>query len=324
MNVFKLLVMAVGAVALLYIILLLFAPLFSTPPNIAHAAEGLLLTAQTDLGKSYSTTLDVRAEQSLDARSLDEPSRSVAFACSGIDCCDDPRDCPLPLTVNAQRILFHQDIRTTFSARCEETAGIHACTVYVGKRPAQLEWRDLVLPEVNNGDDLPYVAQATIFNTGEIILRDVTVLLRVYESQVFAGNEEKIIIHTQEQIIPALDPSSGYPLAFTETILPGNYTIDLFASAQEGGFDRVRKDVHITGETISLCQPILENRGLGTWDGFTELCRAQRDCTGCTFAFECREAWERTAPLSGGGSYDASRGEPGFTYALYEPVEGSC
>ncbi|MEK6821288.1 MAG: hypothetical protein AABY11_02735, partial [archaeon] len=292
---------------------------------LSTRAEKVLLEAQAELGVAHSLNVKTTTGETLYARNLDEPTRTVAFSCSGENCCDSVTEtCALPLSVTNDRMKANTIFQTHVSARCENITGLHVCQVYFGDVPAQLALDAVIVPEtINLNETNEWEVRATLLNTGKQLTTPIRVVATVAEKQIVNGKEEWANILNEEQMLSAISP--GDTEAFLHTILiprAGDYMLTLRAEAEDAGFSETTHTLHATGILASLCQPNLSDAHAPFFDAFDNVCRRQKTCTGCNFTFECLNAWKKY-PVSGGASYDETRGEPGFIYVTYPAKEGN-
>ncbi|MFH0970851.1 MAG: hypothetical protein V1776_05355 [Candidatus Diapherotrites archaeon] len=326
MNVFKLLITAIIAIALVGIIFFDFASYFTQNENLNAHTRTALLEAQADLGTAKNITLSVKKEQTLYARSLDEPTRTVAFACSTSACCSTFNECTQPLSVTPERMKVNQSIQTTISARCEKESGIHICKVYFGKAPAQLQLIETSIPKtISIDEDNQLISTITVQNTGEVAGGEGNIVFELKENQIFAGKEEWVTIHSQEAALESILPKEKKEFTFTGTIpQKGKYQVVIHATATESGSINQTFDITATGEGISLCKQDYSQKENPTFDGISNKCQLKRFCTGCHFAYECKDAWSNV-PMTGGAYYDNDGSQPNYVYVYYDLLpNGTC
>jgi hypothetical protein len=322
-STFKLLVAAVAALLFLYLVFTFITPLFEQKVNLSSASEGILLDAQNNLGKSNSIEVKLKSGQTVNARNLDSISRTVAFTCLGEGCCPFVENCQKALSVSEEILLVNENIQTTLSARCEQKTGIHACQLYVGNTPAQLEWKNTILPtelsvSANN------LIHGTLLNTGDLGTENVIITLKLYQKQFTNGfeteNKEFENKLTFQELKRKATISFSIPLTVTQ---PGEYTVFLKATGEEAGTAELSGKLIIIGDAVSNCARDPSRTENGTYDFSIDKCRKKRFCTGCDFTFECKKEWEK-APVSGNTYYDDERGTPDFVYWIYEQKKGEC
>lgn len=325
MNTHNLLIVAIIALALIGLFYFNFASYFTPQTALAKHAPALLLEAQGTPGKTASITLTLKEGDTIYARNLDGTTRNVSFSCSGEDCCPTMDACSYPLSVTGDRIRINEGIKTTLSARCETLNQLHACTLYIGKEPAQLEMENTLAtsPFTLNGAT-EYPIQTTIHNLGEVDAENITFTAILVQEQIVAGKKKPIEIQKKEATLPSLKAGASENVNVSLPLTTsGTYQLILRAHSEGGGFDEEAKELILTGTNAQLCQRDLITKENAQFDGIEKVCRKKVFCTGCGFAFNCREIWEKESPLTGGGYYDAENGTPQYAYQLW-PSSGTC
>lgn len=325
MNVFNLLIVAIVAVALIGVLFFNFGSFFVPQTNLAKHADGLLLEAQADLGKNKSITLSLKEGDTIYARNLDETTRTVSFACSTEACCPTLTNCTQPLSSTVDRIRVNQGIKTTLTARCVPLNDLHACKLYIGKEPAQLDLVESAVPStfaIQGTTDIPITT--TIQNLGEIVATNVEISADLSQDQTVGGKIVPVKVgantFTVESLLPGKKQLVALPISLTQT---GTFHLLLHAETEMGGYDEETYTITVTGSNAVLCARDLSKSEAAQYDGIDHICRKKVFCTGCGFAFECRSIWEKEAPLTGGGSYDPDQGAPTYSYQVW-PSTGTC
>lgn len=323
MNVFQLLLTVIVAGVLLFFIAQNVIPLLNPEANLKGHAETLLLEAQSDLGQGKGLQLGLKSGQSLRARNLDAPTRNVAFACAGNGCCEGLEACGKPLSVTQDRILVHENTKATMTARCESISGIHACTLFVGDEPAQLVLSDVTVPSTLTlqGQGTLSVS-GTLRNSGEVSANAMVFNVQLIEDQILAGTPTPTLVQEQSETIESLAAGKSQSISLDMPLnRVGTFTVRVRASSLDAGFEEKQYDLHVNGTEAETCATgaTLET----TFDSFENACRTKLSCSGCAFAYECRNAWKEQAPAASGSTYDDTQGTPDYTFLL-TPSNGTC
>ncbi|MBM3282324.1 MAG: hypothetical protein FJY86_03220 [Candidatus Diapherotrites archaeon] len=326
MNVFKLLVTAVLAGTAIYFITGLMAPLFVPQTNLSKSVDELLLEAQAQLGENSSKEINTYPDQTLNARNYDNITRNVAFTCAGSECCPFLENCTQNVGATPEIIRFFKNGKTTLSARCEKSESeLHTCNVYVGKIPAQLKFMNVDAPvgTFQAGETITF--NMVLFNTGEVDTTAVTARIQVWEKQFENGKEVEKISYENENNLGSI--SARKTTSTSLSAIPsnqGSYRIIIRASAENAGYVEDEYLLNVGGEIISTCAVDNDTPFEKKYDSFENVCREKRYCTGCGFAFECRNAWESVSTIPQGWYFDTQRGESTFTYILSPTTNGEC
>lgn len=321
------LVTAVVAGLILYMASVQIAPFLEPQTPFAKAAESVLLDAQSELGKSASISLTLSPDQSIFARNFDEPTRSVAFSCAGNECCPLAEGCSQAYASTPERIITYRKATVSLSARCMNSGvGVHACTLYIGREPAQVVWQNIQAERdaIQAGETISF--SGTIRNTGELNTGALRVRVEVWGTQFENGSEKDVKISEETREAENIDAGQSSSARIETRILtPGEYRVRVIAEGENAGSDEKVFELSVEGEVVSLCEADNTRAFEKSVDGFLNMCREKRFCTGCGFAFECRNAWETAQPASGEGYYDTTRGESGFAYYLSPlSTSGTC
>jgi hypothetical protein len=327
MNVFRLLIVAVLAGVTMYFIVSLMSPILRPQTIAARAVENILIDAQADVGHSATVSLTLQKDQSLFARNYDQPTRSVSFECAGEECCPFLENCPSAIGSTPERILTFETTDISLTARCENTnVNIHACKVYAGEEPAQVKLENVQLSAetLSTSDEITF--SGSVRNTGKVSSGIVTLRVEIWGKTFVSGKEEDTLVGEKEQTLEMIDAEKARPFSIQTRILaPGEYHARIIARGEDAGMDERVHAIMVIGEIISTCVTDLSQAFEKTYDSFEEVCREKRFCTGCMFAYECRNAWESISTIPAGSYYDTQRGENGFTYLITPPLEiGTC
>ncbi len=326
MDVFRLLITAIIAGLVLYFLSSLMAPILKPQTNLSKATENILLDAQADLGQSTSISLSINADQSLYARNFDTPTRTVSFACAGSECCPYLEKCPSAYGSTPERMLTFQNADTSLTARCElSEAGIHACVVYVGKEPAQVMWSTVSAPSGTLTTKNEITFSGMIRNTGELTSNTLNMRVEIWGTTIVSGKDVETIVVQNGQTLEGIESGKTQNVSIPITIsTPGEYRAVMSVEGLDAGKDTREFSVVMVGDLISLCAPDFTKAFVKTYDGFDDVCKEKRFCMNCDFAFSCRQAWQREAPVELPYFYDPTHGETGFTYLISPAENGTC
>lgn len=327
MNVFRLLIVAVLAGVTLYFIVSLMSPLLRPQTIASRAVEEILIDAQANVGHGATVSLTLQKDQSLFARNYDQPTRSVSFECSGGGCCPFLEGCPSAIGSTAERILTFEKTDVSLTARCENTnVAIHACRVYVGEEPAQVKLENVKLSAEILSTNEEITFSGSVRNTGKVSSGTVFVRVEIWGKTFVSGKEEDTLIGEKEQLIEMIGAEKALPFSIQTRIqTPGEYHARIIARGEDAGMDERVHAIIVEGEIISTCATDPAQEFEKKYDAFDNVCREKRFCTGCMFAYECRNAWESVSTIPQGSYFDPQRGENTFTYLITPPLEnGTC
>ncbi|MFH1224299.1 MAG: transglycosylase SLT domain-containing protein [Candidatus Diapherotrites archaeon] len=294
-SIFRLAVYAIAALAFLWIMLAYFGPL--PAESVAEQMGNALASSRTSLGKTLTKEILYPENFSVDAgQQLDEPDMGVVFKCNSASLClggaADIDEENRRLYVNESR-----DIMTSF--RCAEEMGMHACVVYLGLEPAQVEMLDFESSEKYDlaAGDKPKIS-FTVANTGELAAVEITGTAMVYRKTLLGGKEvEQLFLGPVVKTVRVIEPGKTAHIDFdfsSGITKNGKYAADVRVEGPDAGFGTKRFEFEVAGapEVPSAC--VAKEEGETTLE--SGICILHYLCEGCENASECKWAWEERLP----------------------------
>ncbi len=310
--VFKMLVSAIVAIALIMVLLNYILPYFLTVQDVEREIGVLLTEAEFSPGKYKSAGIQLSAGANLMAENFDSDNRSTAFSCNSAELCLDY------ISYDERKLAVKKNIQTTVSARCSYAHDLFTCKIYFGKEPAQLEIKGVQIKESRDLGKNENIAGFTVKNTGNDEARNARATAKIYR-RYFADFEwKKEFVRQNERDLGNID--AGAELNAEIELLveeEGNYAVEITASAEEAGFDTAEKTFEAIG-AANLCNATSQE-GYATYNSELDKCRRKSFCENCAYAFECRDAWKAK---SAGKTFESA--EPGFAYEMSEAADGAC
>lgn len=311
-TVFKMLVSAIAAIALIMVLLNYILPYFLQTQDVEKEISTLLTKAEFSPGKYKSASIQLTSGANFRAGNFDSDNRSTAFSCNSAELCLDY------LSYDERKINVKRNIQATVSARCSYAHDLFTCKIYFGKEPAQLEIREVQIKESIDLGENENIAQFAVKNTGNDEARNAKATARIYK-RYFADSEwKKEFVRQNEKDLGNIDAGGEIN---AEIELPieesGTYAVEIIAGAEEAGFDSVEKTFEAIG-AASLCRATSQE-GYATYNSELGKCRRKSLCSGCFYAFECRDAW---MAAKAGRTFESA--EPGFAYETTEAFDGIC
>lgn len=319
-SIFRLAVYAIAALALLWIIFTYLLPLFFPPQDVVGGMGDALAASQTSLGKTLTKEILYPENFAADAeQQLDEPDMGVVFKCNSASLCLDG----IADVDEKNRRLYvreSRDIMTSF--RCIEERGMHACVIYLGSAPAQVEILDFEAAEKYNlsRGGKPKIA-FTIANTGALAAVEVTGTAKVYRKTMIGGEEvEQLFLEPPAETISAIEPEKTARMEFDFSAgitKNGKYAVDVKVEGPDAGFGTKRFEFEVSGA------PELPSTCVATEEGETTagdgICETKYFCEGCAMASECKWAWEENLK---GAAFEI--GSPKFTIESWGASGENC
>jgi hypothetical protein len=290
---YKLLIYSIVLVVVVYFIMNYLAPLFLPQEDPVEVLKEKLDDAQFASGKSISQQLAFSAGSSITAGLFDSGSRSVNFECNDLSfCCQLNEQCG-KIEWDARSIYFPSFQSATASVRCRPAAGLHACTVFFGAKPAQLELTSF--PGDANFDfglKQVYELQAKVKNAGEkIAAGEVNNTFKAYRVYQTLQGEQKDFQFELSQAVKNLYPDDEETIVFSlpreKFFLEGEYLLEFKAESVGAGFAEDSLRVNVSN-LPSSCKTGLE----GEAELVSGQCQRKLHCQGCLLAGACAKAWE--------------------------------
>ncbi|MDD5148182.1 MAG: hypothetical protein PHH08_01830 [Candidatus ainarchaeum sp.] len=294
MNVFRMLVFAVVAIALIYIF-------FGILPNILQNKDSgeLLLNnlkgAQLKEGKPVF--LDITFNNSgFSAKQFDTENRSVAFECNNAKiCCNASDKCGL-IEWDERKISF-KDARTILTAaRCSFSGGMYACKIYFGSEPAQIGFKKVEAKKTIDLSEEPAEISVELENSGKQPMLSGQLNANVFQKYLEAGTWKKKLFEAASKTMPLnrLLPGERAQMRIPLDILEGNFEIELIAYGENAGSDTNTVALKIIGTESCIANgcdiPRMTNGE----------CRQACYCEACMLGASCEEATKKANPsLSG-------------------------
>ena len=291
MNVFRLLVLAIAAIALLYVFYSL-VQFFFLAKNPIPLLENNLEGAKLKEGKSVFSEILFSQGTSIAAKNFDSDTRSVSFECNNPRiCCNKDDDCGL-IEWDERRIFFNSGKTMITATRCSFSENLYACKIYFGDAPAQLAFKRLSAKKEIDAGKEPVEIEAEIINSGNQPMIFGQVNIDVYQKVLENGKVQKKFLSQASKIMPLNRLLQGEVSKIQIPIdaADGDYQIELLVSGQNSGSDKNTVYMKITG-TESCIAEACETQFLG------DLCIASCYCKNCMFGSSCEEAIKARSPL---------------------------
>jgi len=320
MKVFELLVYSIAGLALLLLFFSLlpyfFPPETSTKQIMKAVEEAQTLTM---IGKTMNLgALSYSKDYHLFKEDFDEKNFLIAFECaSAKECCIKKSDqgknyaCENPIEWDYNFIKIKETKKITTAVRCTREKGFNLCKIYVAGLPAQAKVDKIELLNTSGGTG---EIKLTLKNIGlnELAFgKNSLILYKKSENswiETDYASEEKevstIMPGEKETIFWSINPKNA-----------GEYKALFRFEAQNAGFDE--NSIIFTLDKTSLCNTN-ETQAETFFDPETSTYQETHYCTGCSYSFECANAWNKK---TGKPFYPATKDSAYCTKTTYE---GSC
>ncbi|MCD6478365.1 MAG: hypothetical protein J7L44_00585 [Candidatus Diapherotrites archaeon] len=262
MNAMRLLVYAVVASALVFLVINIFQ-IFFPSQDYAKEIELMLDAAEVDLGKYVAREILLPANVKINAGDFDTASRSVVFICNNpAICCTQGKSCPKIIewdNVFMKRyVLAKQAKKVKIAARCRFEE-LYICKIYIGSEPAQimLEGASLSADRIELAKQSSVKINYVVKNIGRHIMVAVP-KAKIYVKNILASAEKWVLLKEVKGERFSLQPNealnNSLELNFDR---PGAYRIEftLFEENDETNYVedefklRVSGSVEITSGT---------------------------------------------------------------------------
>ncbi len=296
MNVFRLLVYAIIAVALLWFFFTYLEQFFNPPSNAIEKIEWGIQTAKLQPGQAIPLGILVFSEKTGLSKSLfSETGTDSILECNSQSfCCDKGVACGNKAVWTEEHLSFNQKQLVPAFVRCKTEYDFFACKVFVGSAPAQLELKN-INPEktVDLQTKNQWSLSVEIQNTGKNDSLPGIATIRVSKKQ--ESGEKKPVGSQQKNF---------------ETIAPGQtalLNLD-FPIAENGDFEavvRVESDnAGYAEQTVSFqainqpnpCRALNQQARTKEFDSQTSECTEKFFCAECITSTECKQQWQQIFP----------------------------
>lgn len=313
---FKLLIATVAVAAILYIIFLLY-PLFTPAVNPIKEIENSLEEAEIDLGQYNSNELLFGGEQSILAKNFENRTRLVRFQCNepGI-CCEKSKDCG-KIFWDERAVKFPRETSLVkVSSRCKRKLDKYACTVYIGKEPAQLSLEDIPETLVLDHSAGDFEVKTKIKNTGnETVFNEIETSIEIYKKEIVNNIPTEILMYSDENVLKErIGKDSEKEIEFQipkeEVNIDGEYIIKVKSEAVEAGYSEEEIETEIKNSPGLQCR--INEARFSYPETIGSECVKKLYCNGCTFAGQCSALWEDRLA----GNFESI--DPEYTFQEYE------
>jgi hypothetical protein len=290
MKIFDLLIWAIVAIAIIFIVINLFGNFNQQKDLNSEIRENLEIAETPDmLGKLIMMpTKKVEESFLLNKTSFDIAQRSIAIECTSPNiCCPVNEKCD-KIEWSPELAVFKNSKTIDFFVRCEKNI-INVCKIYFGIMPAQskIEEINLIAQDGTSSNMLVKVK-----NTGKISIIQGTNKIELYKR--VNNNWEKTTEIFPQQTVDLLTQNQKHNFVWNvETKTMGEYRISSEFKGNNAGFDTMTFDFNIT-ENIE-CE-IDETRTDTIYDPSTGEDWQVHYCNNCNFSHECVTKWNKKYP----------------------------
>ena len=294
-GIFRLLVYAVAALALLAAFYLYLEPLFFPSQDAVGEISKKFDAAQLAEGKLFEARLSFSKDFSLSGSNFDSKSRATIFKCldATFCCVSEVKGCKL--VVESRRLRVKENLGTDAYFRCVKEADLSVCSAYFGAlRPAELSIKKT---ELSEKAELP-INKLTleVANNGETIAKNVKAEVKVYKTEASEGKYLKTLASIAQaefsEIGPKASASQTIDLQVRE---PGNYLAELRVYAEDSGFETRELKFEAVGGTATIDSCLALEAGKKEFRNGQ--CIQPYLCAGCKEAYECSLARPATGIL---------------------------
>ncbi|HLD58654.1 MAG TPA: hypothetical protein VI977_03375 [archaeon] len=286
MDVFRIVIIAIAAIALLWVLLALL-PQFLPKEDAFALLENNLSGAKITLGKPILQDISFAQNVSFSGKSFDERNTSVAFECNDAQVCCSEGDRCGRIEWDSRHILFNSQRTIKTAARCSVKNDLFECKIFFGKAPAQIIFKKATIkPEIDLSKE-PAVLNIEVQNSGSMEMLSGNLEITVFQKYFENGLWKKSSVEYSSKILPLKSLPAGetasvqVPLEFTD----GTFEINAVVSGENSGFDKNVLAVTVSGSEKCLAD-YCEAPQI---DVSTGECKTACRCTGCMFGSSCEE-----------------------------------
>ncbi|MFH0955122.1 MAG: hypothetical protein V1777_03380 [Candidatus Micrarchaeota archaeon] len=295
-SAFSLLVVAVIAVALLYVFADRFLDLFTVKTDPIPKLTSAVFSAKSFSGQASGLgEVEFSGQSGLSSSAFSDSKTDLVFECNDPKfCCDSGADCSSKIRWNSKALTFGASIKVPVFVRCNEKYDFFACTIFFGLKPGQLELSGFEYPSsFDLSANRPFSVALEVKNSGALVASPGIVTVKITKAQP-TGVMLELPFKGREKELNSLGPSEFQRLSIgpIELDSPGNYEIVVRAESDNAGFDEKKLPLKVTGSQASDCRPITEVAPLKIWNSDTSECMSKFFCENCSLGIDCRDAWQ--------------------------------
>ncbi len=294
---FRLLVYAIVAVSVLALVYLIMLPMLLPVSNNIAIIERTLKASETGPGMGFHEEVTVKEGEGFSGQTFDRRTRNVAFQCNSADvCCPQKEKCSLAIEWDNRAVKFNESRTVLVTTRCEMRHGLHACTVYIGADPAQIEIGSINAPkEFDLGKEAPYF-EVAFSNTGSQETQQTEIEVQIFRRYLEEGKwvERPVENASAVEAFGGLKPGEKRRRTIYVSLNEnGSFRAEIRVSGLEAGFEEKSVQFTATG-AANYCKPT----GCLDPSFLHGKCVARCHCTKCMLGKECAEALLQSDPLN--------------------------
>lgn len=296
-SAFSLLMVAVIAVALLYVFADRFSDLFTVKTDPIPRLASAVFSAKSSAGQTSGLGKVLFSGQSgLSGSAFSDSKTDLVFECNDPKfCCDSGADCASKIKWNAKTLTFGSSVNVPVFVRCNEKYGFFACSIFFGLKPSQLELSGFEYPSsFDLAVNRPFSVALEVKNSGELVASPGIMTLKITKRQP-TGAMQELPFKGREKELNGLGPNEFQRIAIgpVELDSPGNYEIVIRAESDNAGFDEKKLPLSVTGSAASACRAKTEVAPLKIWNSDTSECVTKFFCENCALGIDCRDSWQQ-------------------------------
>ncbi len=309
---FKLLIYAIVAISLIYIIsTFVFNQCFFNCSNPVDDISKLLDSSQSELGITRGKKVNFQGDFGVNADIFDIGSnsggRSVVFSCNNpVFCCpkkgnDVESECVNKIQWSDRSIFISQSKPIDIFTRCRFEE-LFICKIFVGKKPAQFEVETSFSKNLNLDLFDYFDGKLLIKNSGNVEAIIVDIKADLY--QVFFENGKKYRKFVSENnftLYPVLEkevfpffPGQEQEAPIKVPVIgPGKFELELivFERTDETNYFSQTIEFEAIGGSVESSCKVFETETVIRKDyPIDGNCFIEYNCSGCKFGFECQQA----------------------------------
>lgn len=321
MNTFDLVIYAIVAIALIFVLFTVFNFINTPESNTKLIAQSIeLAQTETKLGQTVNLgQLYYTNNQTIDKVDLAKEFPIISFDClSPTHCCIKKKDqgkdyvCDKAVTWNDTYFMINTSGKLNTSTRCIRVDGTSVCKVYLGGLPAQAKIEEIEVLDTKTGTG---EIKANVKNIGAQTLAIGKMTLTLYKKSANNWIETDYVSDAKE--INSI--SAGEKSFFLWSINPnnsGDYKALFKFEGQNGGFDE--KSVEFLLDKTNTCIESTTTPLETIFDPETESYQEVHTCENCAYSIDCASA---LAKKTGKLFYPLNETN---AYCYKQTMEGTC
>ncbi len=299
-NVFKLLIAAIGTIAIIALLAVLLG-VFKEPLDVKKEITSGLNASELDLGKTIKRKFDFQENSRISISNFDTKSRTVNIRCiNESSCCQKKEKCG-KIEWDDREVFFPKKIITEANFRCVEINELNACSVFIGGLPPQIKI-------INDPKEISFKHDSQkleftydVINSGEKpIVNEITGNLKVFKinsenlkkEEIYSIPNKVLNEVAKNYVLPDQKIKSNWSIPSEYLNADGAYEIKVNEKSIDAGFDEKIIKLSISNSPGLKCEINQSKTNSSIPEIINGKCSKKLYCNTCELSVLCSETWK--------------------------------